>query len=100
MWDRKQLKANAKELIKPNYWTVVVASLVLMFAMGSSGSAGSTAARNSDVQDELSTAVASMDTATLIAAFALIMSVIAVAMVISIVVKIFVFIHRSTRSCF
>lgn len=35
MWDRKQLKANAKELIKPNYWKVVVASLVLMFAMGS-----------------------------------------------------------------
>ena len=90
MWDRKQLKANAKELIKPNYWKVVVASLVLMFAMGSSGSAGSTAARNSDVQDELSTAAASMDTATLIAAFALIISVIAVAMVISIVVKIFV----------
>lgn len=34
MWDRKNLKKNAKELLKKEYWKAVVGSLVLMICSG------------------------------------------------------------------
>ena len=89
MWSRKMLKDNAKLLLKPNYWKVVVASIIVMFCSGASGSASGRAANESGVVSELSNAAAGLDMETMLRMFAVLMSIIAVVMLISILIKIF-----------
>ena len=43
MWNRSELKSNAKLALKANYWKAVLVGLILSFILGS----GSTAAQNS-----------------------------------------------------
>ena len=40
MWTRAELKANAKQVLKGNYWKALLVSLVIAFACGSGGSGG------------------------------------------------------------
>ena len=43
MWNRSELRSNAKLALKANYWKAVLVGLILSFILGS----GSTAAQNS-----------------------------------------------------
>lgn len=45
MWDRKELKAKGKAAYRANRVTCIIAALLLMFASGASGTAGSVGAR-------------------------------------------------------
>ena len=76
MWTRAELKENAKQLLRVNYWPAVVAALVYTIAAGSSGG-GSASSSNSGSYDSGAAA------AILIAALMI--------MIVSIVLKIFVF---------
>ena len=88
MWSRKELKANAKALVKPNYWKVVAASIVMMIC-GGSGSAASNKAASDD--GSLAEAMSQFDIATIMAAVIMVFAAIAVVMVISILLSAFVF---------
>lgn len=88
MWQRSELKANAKIALKANYWKAVVVSLIMGVIMGGGGSvSGNAASNSSDVSDAMS----GMDTGTLVAIAVAVLGVVAVIMVISILLSIFVF---------
>ena len=76
MWTRAELKENAKQLLRVNYWPAVVAALVYAIAAGSSGG-GSASSSNSGNYDSGTAA-------------AILIAVLMV-MIVSIVLKIFVF---------
>ena len=88
MWSRKELKSNAKVLMKANYWKVVLASVVLMVC----GGAGSVATNKASASDEaaLTETLANIDAATLLAAVIMVLAAVAVGMVISVLISVFV----------
>ena len=77
MWTRAELKENAKQLLRVNYWPAVVAALVYTIAAGSSGGSSTSASSNSGNYDSGTVA------AILIAAL--------MVLIVTIVLKIFVF---------
>ena len=51
MWDRVELKTQAKKVLKDNYWKAFLISLVILIAGGDSGGGGSVGTSASDVLD-------------------------------------------------
>ena len=88
MWSRKELKTNAKALVKANYWKVVVASIVMMIC-GGAGAAASNKAASDD--GSLAAAMSQYDMATIMAAVIVVLAAVAVGMVISGLISVFVF---------
>lgn len=86
MWDRKELKANAKHLLKANYWKAVIVGFILALLYGSTGISGGNAARDSDTSDLL----AALDGGSLLAIAAVVLGIIALALVINLLLTIFV----------
>ena len=50
MWKRKELKAKAKEVLKRDYWKLVLVSLILMLISGGLGSGSSYKTNSEDFQ--------------------------------------------------
>lgn len=72
MWNRKELKANAKVAFKRNYWRCVLAALIITLVLGSA--AGSTSRKSPDEENSGSTtqvtvSVGTVSTATLLGIF-------------------------------
>lgn len=84
MFDRSELKNNAKLALKANYWKAVLVGLILSFILGS----GSTATRNSakTSMDGMS----DLDPAMVFTVIGIILAAVLVAMVISILLSIFI----------
>lgn len=86
MWDRKELKANARHLLKANYWKAVIVGIILTFLYSSVEISSSNAARNSDLSDM----IAALDNRSLLAVAAVIFGIIIIALVIDLLLTIFV----------
>ena len=89
MWERSELKANAKVALKANYWKAVVVGLIMSFILGGGGAASGRAASSNS--DDVSKVVSDMNESTLIALGLAILGVVAVVMVVSTLLNIFVF---------
>lgn len=90
MWNRKDLKTNAKALLKANYWKVVVASLMLAVCAGSGTAASSKNASEQGTWEKFVSEISKIDAETLFLGTAVIFSVIAVALVADLVISLFV----------
>lgn len=89
MWTRQELKANAKVLIKPNYWKVVGGAIVAMLATNTGVAAVSNSAqKGTDNLEGQLNALAPEAAAAVIAAL---LGVIAVAGLVSLLLQIFVY---------
>lgn len=88
MWTRRELKDNAKAALKANYWKAVIVSLILAFLLGSGAGSASNASSGSDQQ--LSDALANNSAETVAAVFIALFGILAVAFLIHVVLKIFV----------
>lgn len=84
MWNRSDLKSNAKLALKANYWKAVLVGLILSLILGS----GSTATRNSAKSS--TDGMAYMDPAVLFSVIGIILAAVLVALVISILLSIFI----------
>lgn len=89
MWNRKDLKINAKASLKQNYWKAVVASLLLMISAGS-GAAASAGSTREEVDATLNEMAVEFDAETLLAVMVGILAACAVIGLISTLVTIFV----------
>lgn len=89
MWTRHELKTRAKEIMKTNYWNIVLVALLASIAGGSKAFNAGGAARNEDIQSNISS-FGNMDPAILAAAMVGIAIVLMVATVVVIALKIFV----------
>lgn len=91
MWSRKDIKENAKALVKANYWKAVVASLILMICGGAgTGSSASSASHNGN-SDELVNAIQGLDIEMLLVGIFALVSILAVASIFSLLFSIFVY---------
>lgn len=88
MWTRRELKSNAKILMKANYWKAVVVSIVLGILLGSG--AGSAQSTTSGSKDELNEVFANYSTETVAMFFIAVAGIFAVAFIIHFVLKLFV----------
>lgn len=91
MWNRKELKANAKGLLKKKYWTAVGAAAVLGICSGIGSAASSASDASESESAELLAAVQSMDLSSILAVLAVLLVAIAVACVVSILLTIFLY---------
>lgn len=89
MWNRRDLKINAKASLKQNYWKAVVASLLLMISAGS-GAAASAGSTREEVDATLNEMAVEFDTETLLTVMVVILTACAVIGLISTLVSIFV----------
>ena len=78
MWNRSELKSNAKLALKANYWKAVLVGLILSFILGS----GSTAAQNSARSS--TDGLTDIDPVMVFTVIGIILAAVFVAMVISI----------------
>lgn len=88
MWNRKDLKENAKALLKANYWKAVLASLVVALCAGAGAASGGSNAADSA---EMSTALAGLQEGEVLALLMVVLGVMAVAFVGSLILSIFVY---------
>ena len=84
MWNRSELKSNAKLALKANYWKAVLVGLILSFILGS----GSTAAQNSARSS--TDGLTDIDPVMVFTVIGIILAAVFVAMVISILLSIFI----------
>ena len=84
MWNRSELKSNAKLAVKANYWKAVLVGLILSFILGS----GSTAAQNSARSS--TDGLTDIDPVMVFTVIGIILAAVFVAMVISILLSIFI----------
>lgn len=88
MWTRKELKTNAKGLLKANYWKAFFASLITaLFTAGSSSSS------NQSASDEAQQAMASMDgvdASTILAVVGIVLAACVVIFLVSLLFSVFV----------
>ena len=88
MWTRKELKTNAKSLLKANYWKAFFASLITaLFTAGSSSSSGQNA---SDEAQQVMVTYDGVDASTVLATIGLILGACAVIFLVSLLFSIFV----------
>lgn len=85
MWNRKELKLNAKQLLKANYWKAVIVGLILSILYGSFAISSRNTATGSDLTDQIT----ALDDKTFIAVVAVIFGVLAIVMVIDLLLTIF-----------
>lgn len=88
MWTRKELKGNAKAVLKANYWKAVLVSFILALLLGSGAGSARSAASGSDTQ--LSDVFAGYSAEVIGAMFIALVSILAVTFLIHVVLKIFV----------
>ena len=81
MWNRSELKSNAKLALKANYWKAVLVGLILSFILGS----GSTAAQNSARSS--TDGLTDIDPVMVFTVIGIILAAVFVAMVISILLS-------------
>lgn len=84
MFNRSELKSNARIALKANYWKAVLVGLILSFILGS----GSTSARNS--AKSTTDGMSNMDASVMLSVLGIIVGVVLVAMVISILLTVFI----------
>lgn len=92
MWNRKDLKGNAKASLKQNYWKAVVASMLMAITTGS-GTAVSVKNSREELDaalNEIAVAFNALDTGTLVAVLVGILAICAIIWLISVIVSIFV----------
>lgn len=85
MWNRAELKAAAKGLLKANYWKSVLVGVILAFLYSSLGASGGNAAKDSDLSGQL----AGLSDGEILAVFAVIMGIIGVVLIIDLLLTIF-----------
>lgn len=88
MWTRKELKTNAKGILKANYWKVFLATIII--ALFTSASTSSSSQSVKDESQAVTATMSSMDFGTLLAAAAIIFTACLVVFLVSWVFKIFV----------
>ncbi len=86
MWTRKELKTNAKQLLKANYWKAVVVGIILTFLYGSTA----TSAGNSAKDNDLAANIAALDHRSFVAVVIAIFAVVAVALIIDLIITILI----------
>lgn len=87
MWTRAELKDNAKKFFKYNYWKMVLVGLIMsIITGGSSASSNSYAQQNAD-----SVEISQASPAELAGAFIVLLSVMAVVLIITFALQLFVF---------
>lgn len=90
MWDRKELKQNAKIFLKKDYWKAVVGSLVLAICSGT-GLAVSSGKLSGEDKEKLTDSIEAMDPEVLFIGLLAALSVLAVVGVIHLLISVFVF---------
>ncbi len=86
MWSRKELKSNAKRLLKINYWKAVLVGMILTFLYGSVAVSFGNSAKDSD----LSAQISALDHKSFIAVVIVIFAVVAVAFIADLLLTTFV----------
>ena len=103
MWSIGEIKNKGKSSFKANYWpSVVVAFLLGLFATGSTGTvykSSSSAVEGSGESQRLSDAISSLSPAELTAVLAIVGGTVFLVMVVSIILKIFLF-NPLTVGCY
>lgn len=90
MWERKSLKANAKSLLKINYWKVVAASLVLLICTNALTISSFSSASDQTDDEVLIAELHAMEPEVVLAAILMILSVVAIACFIAFLISVFV----------
>ena len=91
MWDRKNLKKNAREFLKKEYWKAVVGSLVLMICSGTGLAVSSGKLSGQEENEKLTDAINAMEPEILFIGVLATLSVLAVAGVVHLLISVFVF---------
>lgn len=87
MWNRKELKEQAKKVFKLNYWPAVVVGLVLsLLAGGSSGYPGG-GSKNSDVSkpEQIKNAILSIDVTTLATIATVVITILSIVLIATVI---------------
>lgn len=88
MWSRKDLKVNAKALLKANYWKAVVAALVLLIC---SGAGAASSSQTASEQADWDTMLATLSMEELLALMGMLFSALAVVWAVNLLVSLFIF---------
>ncbi len=86
MWSRKELKANAKQLLKANYWKAVIVGIFLTILYSSATASAGSSAKENDISGQ----IAALDHKTFVAVAIAVFAVVAVALIIDLLLTIFV----------
>lgn len=91
MWNRKELKGNAKALLKANYWKTVAATLVLGICGGATAAVSSQTASDEGAGEMLVQQLEDMGPEAIIGALFVVLSAIAVVYFVSFLLSVFVY---------
>lgn len=86
MWTRKELKTNAKAVLKANYWKMVLVGFILTLLTGGGGYSVGTKLNNAEFKDQ----IAGLGQDVLAALLVIVVGIVAVSFVVDLVLTIFV----------